>query len=1810
MGAIKQSDVAALKQPFTEMQLVQAVGKIHEYQSIVEEAESLFYKEDELTAKEKEDLFIRCLQKKITSLYETMTPVPWKKSCRWRSTDLFIGSNLVMTDKKAALDGGTKLTDIRMEYTEIFSHEKLASENRIILEGDPGSGKTMLMSQLAYDWCQGKLTDIEVFILLPLKFVEEKTIVQAIKEFYFPQNDRLSLSDIEYFLLHGGMSKCLLLDGLEKSNPTVTMKEESEVVKVMTGLKYPTCKVVVSLRTDYAQNLPECARLKLAKLNDVERNSYIERVFADSLEQQNEVRFIIKDNPFIWDLCSIPLMFVFTVHNIECMVKLASAGTCKVTPFVKSVVNDLGATGSVGKTGESDFGREIMDMRVLEELAYNGLCRGHQQLCWSKEFIESNVRSIREWIDSGILVMEENVAALPLVRNTAYEKHDASIAKQEEDSGSLLSEAATEEQTDTGSEVKSATKPDSSEVQIKTNHGCSTTAIYVPLQVKFAHKMFQEWFAARHLSSVISRLRNADYLQRYLAETLLHINPSDLRFLLYFVVALYPPCCHIILKHLLCSDRTQDDKFQKHIMDCIFLCFNEYNGEYGHDILQTVADVCKEDIAVHSGDSRLVHQAKASMLELASNSGIKSRKLVLADVVVSATEDTLTFNSGVLLRVLNTLEVLEIIDSDGNWTKEDCANVLKFIENCAWIKMACLNVSQHPPLVDKEVAVCLQESGKTGKVYGVEKYHPLLQYEEDEIEDNLPVTETETVTDSGWGEELILEAAETISSKGGSVEIPDTGVKMDIPTHALPEVVDQCNICMKIIPPDVSDWSVTDLVSNSSVVVELLPNNLSFQQPFTLTLPHCLQLKKGVQHKAKIFVSHHEEGTYPRWEEKTDALYELTDKTCTIWLNSFCWVKYVIDGKTVEAQRVQVFAGGRHMLPSDTVYETEVGFFPDTPGGGEEIPFEFIDESKESSCPFIFAKQSDKPLIPRFMFRAAQGDRGVRLLYRPKADLFSYRHLKEKLASILLKEDCMKLCTFFALSESQKDTIVNNEKPAESLLIALEGKGVLLPNNVHNMIDAFHKLKIDSFCSEIVKIYQNTREKEDLFIRCLQKKIKICYETMSPVPWKNSCKWKAADLFVETTLTLTNVKIEKSRAPNTEECELLYREIFTHDRIKAETRILLEGDPGAGKTLLMYQLAYEWSQGKFKNIKILILLPLTVLEGMNLTQAIKHFYIPDDNRLSVTDIEIFLSRERNSKCLLLDGWEEYNSKVKEGEQSEVMKIMSKLKYPTCKTVLSSRSHDAKTLPQFPVLKLSKFGKVERNAYIQKAFPNNFTKQTDARSLTVDNQLIYDLCSLPLLFVMVVHNIESARNLQLAKMDRVTPIVNSVVDALCPVSSAVSKAEEPCLPVRDENEKDMSLEQLAYDGLCTEKQQFHWQREFIESKLGDSKRWIDSGILVMEEIIADIKRLGKSLSSDLLGGGTKLNDDVEAEEEENTSSVMVEAVAELQTHTGNEVKSITGLLTEVQPQNTQSSSTATSVLPLQVKFFHKIIQEWFAAKYLSVSVATRFRNSYFLQGHLKENLLLVNPFDLRYVLRFAVALSPTCCHIVIKHLLNKYRSDNGDLPKHVMDYIFLCFAEYNGGRRHDMLEAVADICKEDIVINSEDTRVLQQAKVDILNFPKQPPRVDDETAISLQESRKTGTYPRWEKQTSMPYELTDTICRVLQLNSFCWVKCVIDDDIVETQRIQVYAVGRYMLPKQRAYEIKVGYFPDMPGGGEEIPFEFIDLFKERCCSFKFVNYSEDPLTPVFIFKAVQGNKGVCLRYHTKVREDVSEGTQTT
>lgn len=109
-----------------------------------------------------------------------------------------------------------------------------------------------------------------------------------------------------------------------------------------------------------------------------------------------------------------------------------------------------------------------------------------------------------------------------------------------------------------------------------------------------------------------------------------------------------------------------------------------------------------------------------------------------------------------------------------------------------------------------------------------------------------------------------LKAEAEISREGGKLEIPNTGVKLDVPPNAFEHDVDHFLIQMKIILPGVFDEPATSFTSNTSTVVEVLPNNLRLKEAVSLTIPHCLELeadRKDGSYTAKIFISHHEIGT-------------------------------------------------------------------------------------------------------------------------------------------------------------------------------------------------------------------------------------------------------------------------------------------------------------------------------------------------------------------------------------------------------------------------------------------------------------------------------------------------------------------------------------------------------------------------------------------------------------------------------------------------------------------------------------------------------------------------------------------------------------------------------------------------------------------------------------------------------------------------------------------------------------------------------------------------------------------------------------
>ncbi|PIK34585.1 hypothetical protein BSL78_28592 [Apostichopus japonicus] len=487
MGIINPTDVSKLETPLEEYRLFQAVAKIHEYQSLVLSDKTKAQDED------KESLFLKCLQQKMKSWFETMTPVPWMKSCQWKSSDLFIASRLVLTNSGSKISSREVDRKCKLHYRDIFTDERLKAETRIILEGQPGSGKTMLSSQLAYDWCCGKLMDIPMVIYLPLKIVDNMTIIQAIKMFYIRKGIPITEEDIESMLNSGKKKVYLILDGLEEYNGVTKEGSPSEVMRVMSKEKLSNYIVMITARTDYTKHLPPGPMLKIGSFGEDERNEYIEKVYSDDQKRQEETD-TISDEPNV------------TTEKKEGL----------------SLEPDLLA--SVNKS-------------------------------------ESN----------------------PILEST------------EEKSEPLLNRK---------------------------------TPKYISLQVKFLHKLIQEWFAAKYLARLFWGYKSTDHHYKYqlFREHLVNIDPADLHYVLRFTCHICPPSFHVIASFLMRDFKTGDGEIPEYIMNCICLCFAEYDGYKGHKVKDIVTEICRsESVNFSSEDSRLLLRSKVSMLTFASKSQVNTK---------------------------------------------------------------------------------------------------------------------------------------------------------------------------------------------------------------------------------------------------------------------------------------------------------------------------------------------------------------------------------------------------------------------------------------------------------------------------------------------------------------------------------------------------------------------------------------------------------------------------------------------------------------------------------------------------------------------------------------------------------------------------------------------------------------------------------------------------------------------------------------------------------------------------------------------------------------------------------------------------------------------------------------------------------------------------------------------------------------------------------------------------------------------------------------------------------------------------------
>ena len=209
-----------------------------------------------------------------------------------------------------------------------------------------------------------------------------------------------------------------------------------------------------------------------------------------------------------------------------------------------------------------------------------------------------------------------------------------------------------------------------------------------------------------------------------------------------------------------------------------------------------------------------------------------------------------------------------------------------------------------------------------------------------------------------------------------------------------------------------------------------------------------------------------------------------------------------------------------------------------------------------------------------------------------------------------------------------------------------------------------------------------------------------------PVPWCEEFSFHIKDIFTR----LRMVEKEKTRGIVTSKAVTSMTSIFRpHDGCEQPVIVLIEGDPGMGKTTYCQKLVYDWASKQsrewdesFPRIDVLLLLRCREIKSGNLWDAIEDQILPKRIEPEARKMFFQFLKENPSKVLLvLDGLDEADPQKLE----MYLELVQKKELPGCYIVLTSRQEGGSRVRRYTdtLLEIVGFTPTDAESYIKKYF---------------------------------------------------------------------------------------------------------------------------------------------------------------------------------------------------------------------------------------------------------------------------------------------------------------------------------------------------------------------------------------------------------------------------------------------------------------------------------------------------------------------------
>ena len=196
--------------------------------------------------------------KEIRQLYQgregKLAPFAWCDYPNFNLNDIF--TRLKIVNKETTR--GTLTDDEITNLTGIFRpHPKCLKPSKVLIEGDPGMGKTTYSQKLAYDWANKQsewdksFPEIDVLLLLRCNDIKS-SIWKAIEDQILSEDMDKKAKETFFKYIKENQSKVLLLlDGLDEVDPN----KEELFLSLAQGKLLPSCYVVITSRHEVGKKV-------------------------------------------------------------------------------------------------------------------------------------------------------------------------------------------------------------------------------------------------------------------------------------------------------------------------------------------------------------------------------------------------------------------------------------------------------------------------------------------------------------------------------------------------------------------------------------------------------------------------------------------------------------------------------------------------------------------------------------------------------------------------------------------------------------------------------------------------------------------------------------------------------------------------------------------------------------------------------------------------------------------------------------------------------------------------------------------------------------------------------------------------------------------------------------------------------------------------------------------------------------------------------------------------------------------------------------------------------------------------------------------------------------------------------------------------------------------------------------------------------------------------------------------------------------------------------------------------------------------